>query len=228
MEIPRIVCSSLVDSLYYRLLNRRVSAFKTIEIRGRSIFSSTDREKCVKIILMFSEKRKCMIHKHETRELVAIEELVMSWIEAFKSLSYFGIFLALSIEFIPAEVVLPLAGYWVSKGDMTLAGVVLAGSLGGVAGPLTLYWIGRYGGRPFLERFGKYLFIKPEALDKSDNFFKNMGLCRLQRPFLAWYQDIDFHTVRNCKNECLGVFALYIHCYASDYICICLSRCEAR
>lgn len=61
-----------------------------------------------------------MIHKHETRELVAIEELVMSWIEAFKSLSYFGIFLALSIEFIPAEVVLPLAGYWVSKGDMTL------------------------------------------------------------------------------------------------------------
>ncbi|WP_443092016.1 DedA family protein [Bacillus subtilis] len=116
-----------------------------------------------------------MIHKHGTRELVAIEELVMSWIEAFKSLSYFGIFLALSIEFIPAEVVLPLAGYWVSKGDMTLAGVVLAGSLGGVAGPLTLYWIGRYGGRPFLERFGKYLFIKPEALDKSDNFFKKHG-----------------------------------------------------
>lgn len=55
---PRIVCSSLVDSLYYRLLNRRVSAFKTIEIRGRSIFSSTDREKCVKIILTFSEKTK--------------------------------------------------------------------------------------------------------------------------------------------------------------------------
>ncbi|RDF61796.1 DedA family protein, partial [Acinetobacter baumannii] len=62
-----------------------------------------------------------------------IEELVMSWIEAFKSLSYFGIFLALCIEFIPAEIVLPLAGYWVSKGDMTLAGAVLAGSLGGVA-----------------------------------------------------------------------------------------------
>lgn len=57
-RFPRIVCSSLVDSLYYRLLNRRVSAFKTIEIRGRSIFSSTDREKCVKIILTFSEKTK--------------------------------------------------------------------------------------------------------------------------------------------------------------------------
>ncbi|MCY8856962.1 DedA family protein [Bacillus atrophaeus] len=104
-----------------------------------------------------------------------IEALVMQLIEAFKSLSYFGIFLALCIEFIPAEIVLPLAGYWVSKGDMTLIGVIIAGSLGGVAGPLTLYWIGRYGGRPFLERFGKYIFIKPEALDKSDQFFRKHG-----------------------------------------------------
>ncbi|MDS9997859.1 DedA family protein [Bacillus atrophaeus] len=104
-----------------------------------------------------------------------IEALVMQLIDAFKSLSYFGIFLALCIEFIPAEIVLPLAGYWVSKGDMTLIGVIIAGSLGGVAGPLTLYWIGRYGGRPFLERFGKYIFIKPEALDKSDQFFQKHG-----------------------------------------------------
>ncbi|MCY9108451.1 DedA family protein [Bacillus atrophaeus] len=104
-----------------------------------------------------------------------IEALVMQLIEAFKSLSYFGIFLALCIEFIPAEIVLPLAGYWVSKGDMMLIGVIIAGSLGGVAGPLTLYWIGRYGGRPFLERFGKYIFIKPEALDKSDQFFQKHG-----------------------------------------------------
>ncbi|MCY8817755.1 DedA family protein [Bacillus atrophaeus] len=104
-----------------------------------------------------------------------IEALVMQLIEAFKSLSYFGIFLALCIEFIPAEIVLPLAGYWVSKGDMTLIGVIIAGSLGGVAGPLTLYWIGRHGGRPFLERFGKYIFIKPEALDKSDQFFQKHG-----------------------------------------------------
>jgi membrane protein DedA with SNARE-associated domain len=37
----------------------------------------------------------------------------------------------------PAEIVLPLAGYWVSKGDMTLAGTVFAGSLGGVSGPLS-------------------------------------------------------------------------------------------
>ncbi|AWM16655.1 DedA family protein [Bacillus subtilis] len=126
-------------------------------------------------MLTFSEKTNVFYINLDKGEVMDIEELIMSWIEAFKSLSYFGIFLALCIEFIPAEIVLPLAGYWVSKGDMTLAGAVLAGSLGGVAGPLTLYWIGRYGGRPFLERFGKYLFIKPEALDKSDEFFKKHG-----------------------------------------------------
>lgn len=69
--------------------------------------------------------------------------------EAFKSLSYLGIFLALCIEFVPAEIVLPLAGYWVYQGDMSMFGVVAAGSLGGVAGPLTLYWLGRYGGGRF-------------------------------------------------------------------------------
>ncbi len=83
--------------------------------------------------------------------------------------------MALSIEFIPAEIVLPLAGYWVSKGDMTLAGTVFAGSLGGVSGPLVLYGIGRLGGRPFLLKYGKYIWIKPESLQKSDDFFQKHG-----------------------------------------------------
>ncbi|MBU8787196.1 DedA family protein [Bacillus sp. FSL M8-0052] len=107
--------------------------------------------------------------------VIDIEELILSMAEAFKSLSYFGIFLALCIEFVPAEIVLPLAGYWVYQGDMSMWGIVLAGSLGGVVGPLTLYWLGRYGGRPFLERYGKYFFIKPEALDKADRFFEKHG-----------------------------------------------------
>ncbi|NRR25360.1 DedA family protein [Bacillus velezensis] len=83
--------------------------------------------------------------------------------------------MALSIEFIPAEIVLPLAGYWVSKEDMTLAGAVFAGSLGGVSGPLVLYGIGRLGGRPFLLKYGKYIWIKPESLEKSDDFFQKHG-----------------------------------------------------
>ncbi|KAA6453139.1 DedA family protein [Bacillus swezeyi] len=107
--------------------------------------------------------------------MIDIEAFILSMAEAFKSLSYFGIFLALCIEFVPAEIVLPLAGYWVYQGDMFLLGVVAAGSAGGVVGPLTLYWLGRYGGRPFLERYGKYFFLKPEALEKSERFFEKHG-----------------------------------------------------
>ncbi|BBP88772.1 hypothetical protein BsIDN1_23900 [Bacillus safensis] len=92
--------------------------------------------------------------------MINIEDFIISLADAFKNLSYFGIFLALCIEFVPAEVVLPLAGYWVSEGDMAFIGVVAAGSIGGVAGPLTLYWLGRYGGRPFLNKYGKYFFYK--------------------------------------------------------------------
>jgi len=104
-----------------------------------------------------------------------VEELILSMLEQFKELSYFGIMLALTFEFVPAELVLPLAGYWVYEGDMTLWGTVLAGTVGGTFGPLTLYAVGRYGGRPFILKFGKYFFINEEKLTKADGFFEKNG-----------------------------------------------------
>jgi membrane protein DedA with SNARE-associated domain len=58
-----------------------------------------------------------------------------------------GIILALTFEFVPAELVLPLAGYCVYEGDPNLYGAIFAGSIGGVLSLLTLYALGRYGGR---------------------------------------------------------------------------------
>ncbi|MFC7439821.1 DedA family protein [Laceyella putida] len=104
-----------------------------------------------------------------------MEELIMNLIEAFKELSYFGVILALTFEFIPGEVVLPLVGYWVYQGDMNLWLAVLAGSVGGVTGPLTLYAIGRYGGRPVVLKFGKYFFVREKELDAADRFFAKYG-----------------------------------------------------
>ena len=104
-----------------------------------------------------------------------VEQLILDLVNWFKDLSYIGIFLALCIEFIPAEVVLPLSGFWVSEGDMRFWGVVIAGSLGGVVGPLTLYALGRFGGRPFIEKYGKYFFIKEDSLRKADAFFEKHG-----------------------------------------------------
>lgn len=102
-------------------------------------------------------------------------EWIMDFILFFKDLSYAGIVLALSFEFVPAEIVLPLAGYWVHLGDLNLYLTILAGTIGGTFGPLTLYALGRYGGRPFIEKYGKYFFIRPHHLDSSDKFFEKYG-----------------------------------------------------
>lgn len=104
-----------------------------------------------------------------------MEALILQMMEALKDLSYFGIMLALTFEFVPAELVLPLAGYWAYEGDLILYGAILAGSIGGVLGPLTLYALGRYGGRPMVLKFGKYFLVTEEHINKSDQFFKKYG-----------------------------------------------------
>lgn len=100
-------------------------------------------------------------------------EWITEFILFFKDLSYAGIMIALSFEFVPAEIVLPLAGYWVYLGDMKLLLTILAGTVGGTLGPLTLYALGRFGGRPMVNKYGKYLFIRPHHLEASDRFLRN-------------------------------------------------------
>lgn len=104
-----------------------------------------------------------------------MEEIIMSIIVWLKDLSYIGIVLALSFEAIPGEIVLPLAGYWVSKGDFVFWLTVLAGVVGGVTGPLTLYALGRFGGRPMILKYGKYFLIKEQHVNQADHFFEKYG-----------------------------------------------------
>lgn len=104
-----------------------------------------------------------------------MEEMIIHFIEFLKQFSYFGIILALTIETVPAEIVLPMAGYWVFQGDMNFLLAVLAGTLGGTTGPLTLYALGRYGGRPLILKYGKYFFVKEQHIDASDHFFRKYG-----------------------------------------------------
>lgn len=104
-----------------------------------------------------------------------MEQWIIEFVLFLKQLSYGGIVLALSFEFVPAEIVLPLAGYWVYQGDFNLILTILAGTVGGTFGPITLYLLGRYGGRPIIEKVGKYFFIKPHHLEKSERFFDKYG-----------------------------------------------------
>lgn len=91
------------------------------------------------------------------------------------SLGYFGIAIGLMIEIIPSEIVLAYAGYLVSKGEINFAGAVVAGTIGCLVAQLIIYWIGAYGGRPFLLKYGKYIFIHEKHIDTAENWFNRYG-----------------------------------------------------
>ncbi|CAM4330162.1 membrane protein DedA with SNARE-associated domain [Paenibacillus endophyticus] len=97
---------------------------------------------------------------------------VLQWVE---SLGYFGILIGLLIEVIPSEIVLGFGGYLVWKGDISFWGAVFFGTLGAIGQNWILYWIGRYGGRPIVEKYGKYIKIKKKHVDISEQWFIKYG-----------------------------------------------------
>lgn len=76
---------------------------------------------------------------------------------------------------IPSEVILPLAGFLVSEGEMSFAGALAASSAGATAGALVLYALGRYGGRPLLLRHHRLLRLSPARLERADAWFDRHG-----------------------------------------------------
>jgi membrane protein DedA with SNARE-associated domain len=91
------------------------------------------------------------------------------------SLGYFGIALGLMIEIIPSEIVLAYGGYMISKGMLNYPLAVVSGVIGGTIAQLFLYWAGYYGGRPFLEKYGKYVLIRKKQIDLSEKWFEKYG-----------------------------------------------------
>ncbi|MFX3623535.1 MAG: DedA family protein [Ectobacillus sp.] len=97
-------------------------------------------------------------------------------LEFFMGLGYFGIALGLMIEVIPSEIVLAYAGYLVAKGQVNFVEAVIAGTIGGTLAQIFLYWLGYYGGRPIVEKYGKYLLINKHHLDVAESWFNKYGV----------------------------------------------------
>lgn len=70
---------------------------------------------------------------------------------------------------------MPPAGYLSAQGNMNLWVAIAMGTLGSLLGALFNYWIAARFGRPFLERYGKYLFVSEETLKKAERFFLKHG-----------------------------------------------------
>lgn len=97
---------------------------------------------------------------------------LLVWIEG---LGYLGILIGLLIEVIPSEIVLGYGGYLVSKGEAAYLGAVAFGVLGAVGQNWILYAFGRFGGRPLVEKYGKFIKIKPKHVDLSEQWFNKYG-----------------------------------------------------
>lgn len=99
--------------------------------------------------------------------------------DALVSAGYAGLIAVMIVENlfppIPSELVLPLAGYEVSRGELTFVATVAAATLGSLIGALLLYAIGRWGGRPAILRRGRFLRIGPAELHRAEHWFDRWG-----------------------------------------------------
>lgn len=100
-------------------------------------------------------------------------------INTISSLGYGGIILLMGLESacipLPSEVIMPFSGFLVFEGRFDIWLVALAGTLGCVWGSILAYVIGMYGGRPLIEKYGKYILISHHDLDLADRWFKRYG-----------------------------------------------------
>src|SRR5213082_1733446 len=100
--------------------------------------------------------------------------LLQVWFGWVRDGGYLGIILLMAMESsilpVPSEIVIPPAAFWASQGRMSFAGIVLAGTFGSWLGSAITYWVSRGVGRALILRYGKLVFIKPDSLDRAEQF----------------------------------------------------------
>ncbi|RXZ84051.1 DedA family protein [Paenibacillaceae bacterium] len=121
-----------------------------------------------------------------------ISELFHTLFEWVQSLGVIGIMLGLMIEVIPSEIVLAYGGFLVAEKQISFVGAVIFGTIGGTLAQIFVYWIGRYGGRPFLEKYGKYIHITNKHLDVSETWFNRYGTGMI---FFARFVPVIRHAI---------------------------------
>jgi membrane protein DedA with SNARE-associated domain len=118
-----------------------------------------------------------------------IDQTVIPFLQQlYGALGYLGVGLAMAIESamipLPSELILPFAGFMVSDPTQIepITGqpwnfwiVVIVATIGNTVGSLVAYAIGAWGGRPFLERYGRYLLIREHEIEAADRFFAKYG-----------------------------------------------------
>ncbi len=162
-----------------------------------------------------------MIHELVDPLLQAVRDTVVDW-------GYLGIVVMMAIESanipLPSEAIMPAAGVLVQQGKMNLHLAALAGAIGCLVGSVPSYLLGLYGGRPFLQRHGRWLLLKERDLEFAENWANRYGditflICRLLpivRTFISFPAGVlRAHFVIFCVLTFVGSL---IWCYFLTYV----------
>ena len=115
-----------------------------------------------------------------------MDEFVLNLISNFGLLGMFiGMILEAVIIIIPSELILATGGILASRKVFSFFSAFLVGLIGSVFCAIILYAMGKYGGKPFIKRFGKYFFMKEKDLSYTEDWFNKYGIyaCFIGRNF---------------------------------------------
>jgi membrane protein DedA with SNARE-associated domain len=153
--------------------------------------------------------------------LIWIHGIVDAW-------GYTAVVILMAIESanipLPSEAIMPAAGYLVQQGKLSFHLVALSGAIGCLVGSVPSYWLGRFGGRPFLEKYGRWLLLKTKDLETADRWVDKYGdgtflVCRMLpmvRTFISFPAGVlKAHFGTFCLFTFLGSL---IWCYFLAYI----------
>jgi membrane protein DedA with SNARE-associated domain len=105
-----------------------------------------------------------------------VHHLLDTWFNWVLAGGYVGIIALMAMGSsplpVPAEAVIPPAAFLAAQGRLSFAGVIIAGTFGSYLGAAIVYWLSLVVGRPLLIRYGRYFFLKPEKLEKSETWLQ--------------------------------------------------------
>ena len=139
-----------------------------------------------------------------------------------------GVSLLMAIEScnipLPSEAVLPFAGILVNKGVMNFHVAAIFGAIGCVLGSIPSYYLGYFGGRPFVEKYGKYFLVSHKDLEEADAWVDKYGdwaffLCRML-PVVRTFISLPAGILRARKRTffTLTFLGSLIWCYLLVYV----------
>jgi membrane protein DedA with SNARE-associated domain len=120
------------------------------------------------------------------------QQVIPFFLALYDAVGYVGVAVGVGLEtfvpILPSEVIVPMAGWkvaqsgadpavveWLTGQPWTFIGVMVAATIGAAAGSLAGYLIGAWGGRPLLDRYGRFVHIHPDDLDRADAWFARYG-----------------------------------------------------